>query len=287
MQNDILRETITNAIIAQLEQVSASDWDKPWFNISGEPANAVTKQPYHGINVLWLSLSNNAVHEYATYQQWKSIGAQVKKGEHGLPIVFYKTLKVEDKNQLDEAGNPALKQIPMLRSYTIFNCSQVEGYTPQVTPLNTIQSVAQAETFAGNCHIDTKHGGDRACFIPSINQVNMPERGQFHDSNDYYSTLFHEYTHATGHKSRLDRDIKGRYDKESYAYEELVAELGSAFTMAHLGLSQSPRQDHACYIKNWLQALKNDNKFIFSASAKAQAGLDWMIAQQQSLAIAA
>jgi len=105
--------------------------------------------------------------------------------------------------------------------------------------------------------------------------------GQFCDSHNYYSVLFHEYTHATGHKSRLDRNLKGRFGDQDYAFEELIAELGSAFNMAYLGLESIPREDHAIYIKSWLKALRSDNKFIFSAAAKAQAACDCLISLQE------
>lgn len=269
-----VRQEITNQIISQLESVSIGDYQKPWFNIKGLPSNPVTKSRYHGINALCLQSDKFDHLEYASYKQWQSIGAQVKQGEHGSMVVFYKPIEIKDK-QTEE-----LKKIPLLKYSTVFNCSQVEGYTPKTTELNTHESIEQAELFASNCQIATEYKHDRACFIPSANLVQMPKLGQFNTPGDFYSVLFHEYTHATGHKSRLDRDQKGRFGGSEYAFEELIAELGSAFTMAHLNLEQSPRTDHAIYIKSWLQALKSDNKFIFSAAGKAQAACDYLIAQQ-------
>lgn len=273
---DNLRQKITDKIIEQLETCESSNYKKPWFTIGQLPVNAVTKKHYHGINTLWLGLSGYARLEFATYKQWQSLGAQVQKGSKGLPVVFYKALEIKDK-ATDEK-----KTIPMLRYSTVFNCSQVDGYEPEELTLNNNQSIEHIEQFVTNCAIDTLHGFDRACFIPSKNQVNMPELGQFDTTQYYYSVLFHEYTHATGHKTRLDRDMKGRFGDPEYAFEELVAELGSAFNMAYLGLESSPREDHAVYIKSWLKALKSDNKFIFSAAAKAQAACDYLISTQVS-----
>jgi len=270
-----LRQKITDKIIEQLETCEVSNYKKPWFTIGQLPINAVTKKSYHGINTLWLGLSGFARLEFATYKQWQSIGAQVQKGSKGLPVVFYKALEIEDKETSEK------KTIPMLRYSTVFNCSQVDNYDPEPVKLNTNESIEHIEQFVSNCQIETKHGYDRACFVPSANEVHLPELGQFDDSDNYYSVLFHEYTHATGHKSRLDRDMKGRFGDPVYAFEELIAELGSAFTMAYLGLESSLREDHAIYIKSWLQALKSDNKFIFQAAAKAQAANDYLISQQE------
>ena len=277
---DNLRQTITDKIINQLETCQVENYKKPWFCIGQLPSNAVTKNTYHGINTLWLGLSGFSRLEFATYKQWQSIDAQVQKGQKGYPVVFYKQLEITDKES-DEK-----KSIPMLRYSTVFNCSQVDNYEPEPLKLNDNDSIDHIDQFVNNCHIDTKHGFDRACFAPSQNEVHIPEIGQFDNTDGYYSVLFHEYTHATGHKTRLDRDQKGRFGGEEYAFEELIAELGSAFTMAYLGLEFSPREDHAIYIKSWLQALKSDNKFIFSAAAKAQAGIDYLVTQQEKRAAA-
>jgi len=272
---DNLRQRITDRIIEQLETCESSDYSQPWFTLGEIPKNAVTHKQYHGINTLWLGLSGFNTLEFATYKQWESIGAQVQKGSKGYPVIFYKTLKIKDKVTEED------KTIPLMRYSTVFNCSQVDGYEPKIIPLNDNKSIEHVDSFIYNSDINIKHGFDRACFIPSINQVHMPELGQFKDTNNYYSVLFHELTHATGHKSRLDRNMNGCYGGKDYAYEELIAELGSAFNMGSLKLDSTPRDDHAIYIKSWLRILRKDNKFIFSAAAKAQAAVDYLVEMQE------
>lgn len=260
---------ITQTIIDQLETVNASDWQKPWFGLSNSmPTNVASKKAYKGINVLVLASAGFNSTEFGTYKQWQAKGAQVRKGEKGTGIIFYKLVtKADDTN------------FAMLKSYSVFNADQVDGYeAPIVEELNEHELNERVEVYAKNCNIVTNHvAGNQAFYRPSSDEVTMPLMGQFADSTDYYSTLMHEYTHATKTEKRVDRKP---YSDNEYAFEELVAELGSAFQMAGLGLSQTPREDHVQYIKSWLQALKGDNKFIFKAAAQAQKACDWMEAQQ-------
>ena len=267
--NDVMKK-ITDSIVAQLEQVTI-DYQKPWFNIRGIPFNPVTKKHYNGINVLTLSLNCFKTNEYASYKQWQQLKAQVKKGEHGNFIVFYKPLEIDNA----ETGEKDV--IPLLRYSMVFNADQVEGYEPKTIELNRNDQICVADDFARACKIPTEYGHDKACYVPSQDKVKMPVLGQFISSEAYYSVLFHEYSHATGHESRLARKLNNCFGDTDYAFEELIAELGSAFTMAYLSLEQQPRLDHIQYIKSWLKALEHNPKFIFKAAARAQDVLNYFI----------
>jgi len=272
-----VRKIITDKIIEQMQACIASDYKKPWFSIDMMPINAVTKKTYRGMNTFWLGLTGYSVLEFASYKQWESIGAQVRKGEKGHLVIYYMPFEIEDKDTGEK------KTIPLLKHSTVFNCSQVDGYEPIVfdNTLNDNKAVKHAEEFVKNCGIEVRNDIGQAFYMPSTDRVHIPKLDQFKDAESYYSVLFHEFTHATGAKTRLDRNLSGKYGDETYAFEELIAELGSAFTMAHLGLESEPREDHAKYLKNWIAALKNDTSFIFQASAKAQLASDWLIEQQK------
>jgi antirestriction protein ArdC len=272
-----IRKIITDKIIEQMQECVASDYKKPWFSINMMPLNAVTKKTYRGMNTFWLGLTGHSILEFASYKQWQSIGAQVKKGETGYPVIYYMPFEIEDKDTGEK------KTIPLLKHSTVFNCSQVDGYEAvgYEKNMNDNKLVKHAEDFTKNCDIKIHNDSGEAYYSPSADTVHVPNIGQFKDAESYYSVLFHEFTHATGAKKRLDRNLTGRFGDETYAFEELIAELGSAFTMAHLSLESTPRDDHAKYLKNWIEALKNDTSFIFQASAKAQLASDWMIEQQK------
>src|SRR5690606_31604522 len=192
----------------------------------------------------------------------------------GSQVVFFKTLFKSEEN---EQGEAETSKIPMLRLYTVFNASQVDGYEHEETPApNTESLVAPIEAvdiFCTNTGADIRHEGSGAFYRKSEDFINMPKPIDFvatkssNPTENYYSVLFHELTHWTGHPKRLDRELMSRRkDYSKYAIEELCAELGAAFLCAQTGISQTPRADHALYIKSWLAALRNDTKFIFSAS---------------------
>jgi antirestriction protein ArdC len=165
----------------------------------------------------------------------------------------------------------------MARDYWVFNAAQVDGYTETKEPTVTREErIESAERFFCNVGIEVKPGGNRAFYRPESDSVHMPAFDAFKEPLFYYSVLSHEATHWSGATHRLNRDLSGRFGTESYAVEELVAELGAAFLCAELGLPTDPRQDHAPYIASWLKVLKNDRRAIFTAAAKAQEAADWM-----------
>jgi antirestriction protein ArdC len=240
----------------------------------------VSRKPYRGINilVLWAIAQEKGYKSgtWATYKQWQELGAQVRKGEKSAHVVFWKFFDAETEQE-DTSNPKSSGRAPMARDYWVFNADQVDGYAAPEEPKETQEKrIASVEEFFRGLGIDVKPGGNRAYYAPETDFVHMPAFDAFKEPLFYYSVLSHESTHWTGAPARLNRDLSGRFGTESYAVEELVAELGSAFLCAELGLPTDPRQDHAPYVASWLKVLKNDKRAIFTAAAKAQEAVDWM-----------
>lgn len=268
--------TVTQSIIAELEQ-GAAPWVKPWKGggrIGIMPANAVTGHHYRGINVpiLWHAADTHGFpsHAWLTFKQALDKGAHVRKGEKGTQIVFTKQLAVKKDDAEDEE-----RQISMLRAFTVFNVAQVEGLdVPDAALGQSPPTAGAADAFAAATGADIRHGGDRACFVPSLNFVALPHPEMFENEEQYQATKLHELVHWSGHKSRLNRDLNNRFGTQAYAAEELVAELGAAFLCAHLGVQGQLR--HAGYIESWLTLLKSDDRAIFTAASKASVAADYL-----------
>jgi antirestriction protein ArdC len=272
-------QSVTNKIIEAIE-AGAGDLVMPWHRggAGGIPVNALTHNEYQGINILNLWLTSQAKHyssnEWCTFKQWRDKGCKVRKGEKASHIVFFKKMVVKK--------NDEERVIPLIRYSHGFNADQVDDYErPDLEgdPLDRIDSV---EEYVTNIGAEIIVGGVSAYFAPSDDTIHMPDGERFLDTESgdrlghYYSALLHELTHWSGAKKRLNRDMGGRFGNESYAMEELVAELGSAFQCAKLGIDSEPRIDHAQYLANWLKVLKNDKKAIFTASAKAQEAVTFL-----------
>ena len=285
-------QRITDQIAAQIE-AGAGKWRMPWHSAEarGLPVNAASRKPYRGGNVLplWIAAAKNGYdsHEWATYKQWREAGAQVRKGERSSLVVFW---KFKDQEEVPDATqqeyNDRASRLVLVRGYSVFNAAQVEGYTPQAVPvLPEPERIESAETFFRRTRATIKTGGGRAFYSPGADEIVVPKIERFPDAVSYYSVLAHELTHWTGHEDRLDRGLtayvgQGPSAKEDYAREELVAELGSAFLCAGLGLANEPRKDNAAYVASWLKALRSDPKAIFSAASKAQYAADFLYGLQ-------
>lgn len=290
-----VHQAVTDQIIAAIEAGVSSDVRMPWHRpgmFSMLPRN-VHGTYYQGINVLLLAVQaqvrgfSNLT--FATYKAWQEIGAQVRKGEKANLIVFYKQYSVEPN--ADDADDDGQRKVA--RAYSVFNVAQVEGYElPAIPDRPLIEKRAEAEAFFRHLGIPLVINGEMAFYRPSNDSITMPDERYFDGAteeqrtNDWYSVLFHEAGHATGAKHRLNRDLGKRYGSSEYSLEELVAELSAAYTMAYLGLSAQPRADHAGYIANWLKALKGEKRAIFTAAARAQEALSWMIDHQAKAASA-
>jgi antirestriction protein ArdC len=269
-------DSVTRAIIEEMER-GAVPWVRPWktnryAKTSVMPGNAVTGRAYSGINVpiLWASADMNGypTHAWLTFKQALEHDAHVRKGERGTHVVF--TKKVEVKGDNDET-----ERLSMLREYVVFNVAQIEGLSlPEKELPPEPERLAAVEAFVAATHADIRYGGDKACFVPSHDFVAMPLPGSFTSIASFHATELHELGHWSAHKSRLDRDLSGRFGTRAYAAEELVAEFTAAFLCAHLGIAGELR--HAGYIENWLELLRHDNRAIFTAASKASQAADYL-----------
>ena len=266
---------ITAQIIEQLKN-GAIPWVKPWK--SGTPQshldrNIVSGTPYRGINRIILGMSFRSNPAWATYKQWSDLGGNVKKGEKGTRIVFFKPVAAGVDANGDKTNGYAV-----LKTYSVFNADQVEGLTVE-TPIDTTGTLFDANLHAEQTLINSgaiiSHGGDRAFYMPSSDRIQLPNKTEFTEPAGYYATAFHELTHWTSEKTRCDRDLsKGRFGNSEYAFEELVAELGSAFLCQDHGIQGELR--HAGYIESWIRVLTDHDNAIFKAAALAQKSADFI-----------
>lgn len=264
-------QTVTASIIEALES-GVKPWICPWKRngtLSGIPSNFATTTAYSGMNImlLWCSAAKQGFNDsrWLTYKQAQALGAQVRKGVRGTTAIFYKTLEKEN-----EQGE--LEQIPMLKTFTVFNVEQIDGLTLDsealiTQPVSEFDPLPQVEVLFQRSGAKITERGQQAFFTQVTDEIYLPERHLFTDAANFYGTGLHELTHWSGGKKRLNREMKGKFGSEDYAFEELIAELGSAFLMADLGVSGDVQ--HESYIASWLKALKNDKRYIFKAASAA------------------
>ena len=278
-------QMVTDRIIAELEK-GRIPWNKPWTGVRDRAFNRISKKPYSLINQMLLKHNG----EYATFKQWQDLGGHVRKGEKSEIVVFW---KIYEKEELNDNGEKEVKKIPLLRYINVFHISQVDGIKPLPAEKlnNDIKPIEQADKiiidYVTREHIDfheTK--SNKAFYSPSSDRVVVPLKEQYQNANEYYGTTFHELTHSTGHKTRLDRlenGVVAAFGSETYSKEELVAEMGSANILNILGIeTQQTFKNSAAYIQNWLQVLKNDNKFIVSAASKAEKAVNFILGIDKS-----
>lgn len=280
---DVYR-AVTDSIITAIEN-GAGEFVMPWHGSGiARPQNAHTRMEYHGINViaLWAqsNLSGFASGWWGTYRQWQKVGAQVKQGAKGSTIVFFK--RIEDGDEQDERGDPKTRLIA--RASRVFNADQVAGWEPPRTSLQTgsAETLESVETFVVATKALIRHGGPLACYHIPDDYIDLPDRWRFRGSptcsatEAYDATLLHELIHWTGARQLLDRGFGGGLSPESLAAEELIAEIGSAYLCADLGVSNEPRPDHAAYVVSWLRLLKSDTRAIFTASRQADRAVTYL-----------
>lgn len=271
---DIYQE-ITSRIIEQMEQ-GMIPWRKPWI-ASGCAVSHITGKPYSLLNQMLLGRPG----EYVTFRQCQQEGGRVRKGEKSSMVVFWKWIEQEDEETGEKKG------IPFLRYYNVFHIDQCEGLTARYvadTPANPATSDEAADkiitSYCSREGVKLIHeDGDRAFYRPATDSITIPHMRQFSVIAEYYSTVFHEMTHSTGHKSRLDRlEHVAAFGSEDYSKEELIAEIGAAVLVNHTGLETSDSfRNHAAYIQNWLQVLRNDKRFIVSAAGKAEKAVNLIL----------
>ncbi len=276
-------EVITGRIIDKLEQ-GCVPWHKPWAVNFEYPKNLITKKEYRGINVFILSCSGFDSPYWLTFKQAKELGGSIKKGEKGTPVVFWKLLEKTDDSQNKEEPH---KIIPLLRYYTVFNVRQTEGIDDKKIPapavryneLEKIELCEQVITRMPQCP-EIRHGVQKASYSPRQDILHMPVFESFDTAEDYYSVLFHELTHSSGHQSRLNRKGITEYSSfgsEEYSKEELVAEMGAAFLCGHCQIENKTLDNNAAYINSWLTELKSDQHLVVVAAAQAQKAADYII----------
>jgi antirestriction protein ArdC len=283
-------QTITEKIVTAIE-AGAGEFVMPWHRLGpglGRPSNAATGNRYRGVNVvaLWAEgmMSGYGSGWWATFQQWKELGAQVRRGEHGTTIVVYKPVGEQSADEDDDQGGRRM----FARAFRVFNAGQVEGWKAQEAPeASQVEVLAQVEAFVAKTHARIKHGGEVACYRPNDDVVCIPDPARFIGSptssptHAYYSVLLHELVHWTGATLRLDRTFGRRFGDKAYAMEELVAELGAAFLCADLSISNDPRPDHAAYLAHWLTVLERDPKALFTAASQAQQAAEYLAAFEE------
>ena len=280
-------ERITNQIVAELEK-GVRPWFKPWN--AEHSAGRITRPlrgngiPYRGINVvmLWSEAMEKgyAAPIWMTFKQAIELKACVRKGEKGSLVVYAdKITRTETDTATGEENEFAIR---FMKGYTVFNVEQIDGlpehfYGKPEPRTDAVPRIERVESFFSATGANVVHGGSRACYIPSTDNIHMPCIDFFRDTESYYATLAHETTHWTRHTSRLNREFgRKRFGDEGYAMEELVAELGSAFLSADLDLTPEVRGDHASYVASWLKVLKNDKRAIFTAASHAQRAVDFL-----------
>lgn len=272
-------EEITNRIINQLEN-GIIPWHKPWSGVASGAYNRVSKKPYSLLNQMLLKHDG----EYATYKQWSDMGGKVRKGEKSEIVVFWKIIEKEEVKD----GKVEKTSIPLLKYINVFHVSQVDGVEPKTHQVINHEPIAEAEairnTYSARENISINEVvGDRAFYSPMNDFIQVPAKEQYSDIMEFYSTLFHEMIHSTGHKNRLGRlESTGKFSfgNEEYSKEELVAEIGSAFLMNHIGIETIKTfKNSAAYIQSWLGVLKNDNRFIVSASSKAEKAMHYILGE--------
>jgi antirestriction protein ArdC len=279
MRRDLYAE-VSARIVAELER-GAAPWVKPWSATPGRnvPQNAITNRPYSGCNVILLWLARNrgwATPRFLTFKQAFDAGGNVRKGEHGTKVYFVKQLQVRDRDS-DEAET---RLVPMLREYTVFNVDQCDGLPDRIRagrPMRVRNPDARdmlADEFLRCTGADIREGHGEAYYVPGHDFISIPAFGAFKGADHFYNVVFHELTHWTGHKSRLDRDLKNRFGSSHYAAEELVAELGAAFLCAEFGFDGDVR--NAGYIATWIELLKADKRAFFTACSRASQAADYL-----------
>jgi antirestriction protein ArdC len=294
-------EQVVNQIIEEIEN-GTLPWCKPWktgsagLNLGGFALPLRhTGEAYRGINILslWCAASAKGyrARHWMTFRQAIELKGCVRKGEKATGIIY---ADVSRKTEETPDGETVEKSFAFLKAYSVFNAEQIDGLpekfyakTPAPAPAEIIEEPKEVLVIPGQEWLDTvpavlRHGGDRAYFSPSQDFIQMPQAEAFKSGQAYTSTLIHELTHWTGHKSRLDRLEHKRWGDDHYAFEELVAELGAAFGCANLGLVPAIREDHAPYLSHWLKQLKADPKALMSAAAKASQAIDFLDGYSQA-----
>src|SRR6516225_796199 len=282
-----LYDEITDKIIAELE-AGRVPWVQPWGTAAAKaqlsiPKNASTDRPYSGVNILllWGAAIERGFtgQSWLTFRQALSLGGHVRKGERGTTVVYAdRFVPSDERRRAAETGEEA-QAIPFLKRFTVFNCDQCDELPDEIAtaapppPPGLIEPTVEALIKATG--IDFSIGGNRAFYVPTEDYVQVPPPQAYFEPINWHRTALHELGHATGHRSRLNRDQSGSYGTKKYAFEELVAELAAAFGCASLGIVPTVR--HSDYIGSWLEVLREDNRAIVRAASQASKAADYLL----------
>jgi len=279
---------LINDRIMQLLQQGTVPWRKTWNAASNQPKNLISKKEYRGINVFILACQEYSSPYWLTFKQVQDKGGHVIKGSKSCPVIFWKWLDKRDAGSDDADTVTVNGKIPMLRYYSVFNLQQIEGIpSPPATEtiINTFTPIERAEQIIAGMPLKPRinYGGNQPAYSPVLDYVKMPVREAFESPEEYYSTLFHELSHSTGHASRVGR--KGilepsYFGSHEYSKEELCSEMSAAFLCGHAGIERTI-ENSAAYIQGWLKALKNDKKLLIHAAAQAQKASDYILNRKE------
>jgi antirestriction protein ArdC len=281
-----IRKTITDKIINMLEAGTTATGPR-WTGSSaaGIPTNARTGEQYHGINVLvlWAEMSEKsyAASKWLTYNQAAQLGAQVRKGEKSVMCVYYSKVSKSEESKSDDEQDSYF----LAKPFWLFNVAQIDNLpadlTAGPTALESFDPHLAAEQLLSDTGAQISYGFDSAYYSPAQDKICLPARERFTSEPIFYATAVHELTHWTGHESRLNRQFGKRFGDDSYAFEELVAELGAAFTVGSLGLIDQTIDNHANYVQSWIKVLKGDKGAIFTAASAAAKASDFILSGAQ------
>lgn len=279
-----INQVITDKIISLLERGTINTGAR-WTGskTTGLPINAKTGEPYHGINVLvlWAEMADKSYlsSQWLTYKQAADMGANVRKGEKSVLCVYYRTVGKRDASK----ANAEQETYFMAKPFWLFNVAQIDGLpadlaiAPVTAPSQEFNSHQEAEQLLINSKASIHYGFDSAYYAPSADRICLPNRERFTSQSNFYATALHELTHWTGNEARLNRSFGKRFGDDAYAFEELVAELGAAFTVGRLGMIDAMIETHADYVQSWIKVLKDDKKAIFTAASQAAKASDFIL----------
>ena len=270
---------VTDRIVQQLEQ-GVIPWHKPWTGLQSGAISGTTGKPYSLLNQMLLGKPG----EWFTWNQIQKLGGKVRKGEKSSLVVFWKQIPTKEEDPA--TGEKVERLVPMLKYFNVFHVDQCEGIEAKAIDPDAIDPATDETAdsiitdYLIRSGVTLEHRkGDEAFYRPTDDRVVLPRREQFQDMAEYYSTAFHERTHSTGHRSRLNRLTgKAFFGNEEYSREELVAEIGAAALMNHCGVETGCSfRNSAAYIQSWLRALRNDKRMIVSASGAAAKAFDMIV----------
>ena len=274
---------LINAQILAARDQGVMPWRKPWDSARTHVAlpRRITGEAYRGVNtiMLWLAAVAHGYRSplWITFNQATKLGAHVRRGERGQIVVYY---GAATRQRIGDDGAPIEDKLRFLKSYVVFNADQVEGLSADLSappaPATLSPGAAHEQWFA-KLGIARMLSRDLACYIPSRDVIAMPPVAAFDSADAYAATLNHECVHATSAAHRVGRDLGRRFEREAYAAEELIAEIGAAILGAHLGMAPGHITNHAAYIQSWMKLLADDRRAFLYAAAQAQLAVDWLL----------